>query len=278
MRRRGCLVGGLLAIAGGSTLAQWSPNMPRMALVVGNGAYKVAPLQSTLNDVNLMADALQSVGFAVERFTDLTDRQFQSAVEAFARKAGRAGVLSLVYLAGHGSTVRGSMRFLGLSAEPVRSEDDVERHSTDLAWVLKTMATQRSVGPAPRAPILLVADMDTTEDFLAPGTPPTHPAILRKTLEQESGTLVMLPNVFGRSSLETEDGKNGILTKQLVASLSFEGATLNQIANRTLVMAHRESTQRLSPQIVRSNVNADEIVFKPRQDDPKVRGRSARGG
>lgn len=63
MLRRNFVATGVLALASFSTLAQWSPNMPRMALVVGNGAYKSGPLKSPLNDASLMQDALKSAGF-----------------------------------------------------------------------------------------------------------------------------------------------------------------------------------------------------------------------
>lgn len=187
--------------------------------------------------------------------------------------------MGLIYVGGHGATVRGSMRFIGVSDAVPSSDLDLEWHSSALSWILSEMALYRRSGARPEAPIVLVADMDTSDLFGKDGSPLSAER-MREQIQRELGTLVLLPNVFGKPSHETEDMKNGVFTKNLASALLQEGLSLSQIANRAMVMSHRESKQSLSPQIIRSSLNTDEIVFRPvaLRDDPKALGRSARGG
>jgi tetratricopeptide (TPR) repeat protein len=73
----------------------------RVALVIGNGAYKSAPLDSSVNDANDVAAALTKLGFAVIKNTDLDLFAMQNIFKRFARRAKDADV-ALVYYSGHG--------------------------------------------------------------------------------------------------------------------------------------------------------------------------------
>ncbi|PKN08589.1 MAG: peptidase, partial [Deltaproteobacteria bacterium HGW-Deltaproteobacteria-8] len=73
-----CLVFGLAAAA----LA--TPQQERrVALVIGNGAYKSAPLKNPANDARDMAAALRSVGFEVILRENAGLRQMNEAIDQF---------------------------------------------------------------------------------------------------------------------------------------------------------------------------------------------------
>ncbi len=78
----------------------------RVALVIGNGAYKVAPLKNPANDATDMADALREMGFDVTLKLNANHRDMEQAVREFGAKLKQGG-LGLFYYAGHGVQVGG---------------------------------------------------------------------------------------------------------------------------------------------------------------------------
>src|SRR5882724_2478888 len=80
----------------------------RIALIVGNGAYKSVPaLDNPPRDANLIAAALRDVGFqTVSLSTDLTRDKFFETLRAFASDAEKAD-WAVVYYAGHGFEIGG---------------------------------------------------------------------------------------------------------------------------------------------------------------------------
>ena len=82
---------------------------PRIALVIGNGAYEsVSPLPNPASDARLMAQTLQSAGFSVTLVADGDLAQMRAAVSAFGAALRDAGndagndATGLFYYAGHG--------------------------------------------------------------------------------------------------------------------------------------------------------------------------------
>jgi tetratricopeptide (TPR) repeat protein len=80
----------------------------RIALIIGNGAYKnVQQLDNPPRDAKLIAAALRDVGFqTVTLSSDLTRDKFFEALHAFASDAEKAD-WAVVYYAGHGFEVGG---------------------------------------------------------------------------------------------------------------------------------------------------------------------------
>ena len=79
---------------------------PRIALVIGNGAYKSLPLANSVNDANDMAAALKKLGFSVKLRINANQRSMESSIRAFGKEL-RSGSVSLFYFAGHGLQVHG---------------------------------------------------------------------------------------------------------------------------------------------------------------------------
>jgi uncharacterized caspase-like protein len=81
----------------------------RVALVIGNGAYKsTAALPNPANDAQDMAAALKDVGFEVILARDVDKRAMERAIVQFARVAQEADA-ALFYYAGHGSSIADSI-------------------------------------------------------------------------------------------------------------------------------------------------------------------------
>ena len=114
---------------------------PRIALVVGNGAYRnVAQLANPANDAKLMASILQALGFTLiggAPQLDLDKAGFDTAVQTFGQQIQGAEV-ALLYYAGHGLQLRGTNYLVPVSANPTR-EADVDFQMVDVELVLRQM-------------------------------------------------------------------------------------------------------------------------------------------
>jgi ABC-type transporter MlaC component len=113
---------------------------PRIALVIGNSAYKTAPLPNSSNDARLISSTLKSLGFDVAEHIDITRRQMKRAVAAFEDRLQKAGkkAVGVFYYAGHGVQVRGKNYLLPVNAD-VKKEYEVDDEALDASNVLEAM-------------------------------------------------------------------------------------------------------------------------------------------
>jgi uncharacterized caspase-like protein len=97
----------------------------RLALVIGEAHYKIAPLATPVNDAGLVAEALKETGFAVTEGADLDGTDLREALHDFAGKAERAGPNSVIfiYLAGRGMQFAGQNYFVPVDGFVQREAD-----------------------------------------------------------------------------------------------------------------------------------------------------------
>ena len=97
----------------------------RVALVMGNGAYRQVPmLANPRADAEAMAAALERLGFDVELGVDLDLAGMRRAVRDFSRKLQGAN-MALFFYAGHGLQVHGQNYLLPVDAV-LESEADLD--------------------------------------------------------------------------------------------------------------------------------------------------------
>ena len=109
----------------------------RVALVIGNSAYKASPLKNPANDATDMAAALKKLGFEVILKEDACKRDMLSAMEDFAVKLRQAEA-GLFYYAGHGMQIGGQNYLIPVGAY-VSSEIDVEYEGLVAGRILRNM-------------------------------------------------------------------------------------------------------------------------------------------
>ena len=113
-RRRFCVslaaTAALGAVGGCATATSGAADNRRVALVVGNSAYRhVTPLDTPGNDAQLMAQVLQNLGFELAgggAQLDLGRAALQGQIKAFEDKAASSDI-ALFYYSGHGLQVDG---------------------------------------------------------------------------------------------------------------------------------------------------------------------------
>ena len=130
----------LFVVCGATTIATAAALEPRVALVIGNGAYPNAPLANPVNDARLMAETLRGLGFDVIERTDATQREMKLAIFELGDRLGAAGkdAVGLFYYAGHGVQVDGENYLIPLNAEITR-ERHVAIEAVGANWVLGQM-------------------------------------------------------------------------------------------------------------------------------------------
>jgi TPR repeat protein len=110
----------------------------RFALIIGNQAYKDAPLRNTVNDARLMSARLKQLDFEVMVVTNADRRAMKRAIRDFTDKLKQEQGVGLFYFSGHGAQVRGVNYLLPLDA-PIRQESDIPIEAVDAGEVLERM-------------------------------------------------------------------------------------------------------------------------------------------
>ncbi len=137
------LCGLILLLLSGLAMAETPPER-RVALVIGNSAYRNAPvLPNTMNDARDMAVALRKVGFEVVDGIDLDKRGMDAALTRFARLAQDADA-AMFYFAGHGFQFNGENYLVPVEAK-IEDEVGVQYETTRLNDVVTALNYAKGV-------------------------------------------------------------------------------------------------------------------------------------
>ncbi|MET4420995.1 tetratricopeptide repeat protein [Bradyrhizobium barranii] len=132
-------------------LAALTPQAPagstgrRVALVIGNGAYKnVHALPNPPRDAKMIANVLRDVGFqTVISVNDLSRDKFFEALQTFASEAENAD-WAVVYYAGHGFEIGGVNYLVPVDAK-LAADRDAETQAVALEQVIAAVGAARKV-------------------------------------------------------------------------------------------------------------------------------------
>ena len=114
----------------------------RVALVIGNGAYRESPLKNPVNDARAMAAVLRDCGFRVDLVLDADRTRMFQAVRDFGQRIQGGGV-GLFYFAGHGMAVKGANYLIPVATD-IAGEDEVEVQALSVQSVLNKMEGARN--------------------------------------------------------------------------------------------------------------------------------------
>lgn len=198
----------------------------RVALVIGNAAYRQGPLANPVNDARAMATQLRQLGFETIVKENLKQREIGSVYREFRNKISPGGV-ALVFYAGHGMQIRGQNFFPAVDSD-ISSEEDVPLHSVNLGTLLENMEEAK----AGVSIVLLDACRDN------PYTRRFRSATrgLAK-VQAASGTLIHYATKPGSVAADGE-GKNGTYTEALLAQMREPGVPvemmLKTVANKVV--------------------------------------------
>ncbi len=111
----------------------------RVALVIGNAAYKNYPLKNTVNDAVDMSDALRSRGFEVISATDADYNKMWNTIRKFGEKLKNSDI-GLFFYSGHGIQVDGINYLIPVNSG-IMNSDETRFNAIDASLVLEKMKT-----------------------------------------------------------------------------------------------------------------------------------------
>jgi uncharacterized protein (TIGR02145 family) len=129
----------LFIMAGHIKLTAQANTQPekRIALVIGNGNYQIGVLANPENDARAMKLALTKLGFEVEEYENLTQRQMKEAIDDFGMKLKNYDV-GLCFYAGHGIQSKGVNYLIPVDAN-LKTEVNVEYDCVEADRILSFM-------------------------------------------------------------------------------------------------------------------------------------------
>lgn len=217
----------LVAFAPGGALAQRTlavapaaQGEQRVALLIGNSAYKESPLKNPVNDAADMAAALRDLGFKVTLRTDASQREMKQALREFARDIKNGGV-GLFYFAGHGVQSRGRNFLVPIGAS-IESEAEIEDETIDANLVLSYMdEAQNRVN-------IVVLDACRNNPFAR-----SFRSASRGLAQMDAGKGSFIAFATAPGAVAADgSGRNGIYTEQLLASLKQPDGDIDKVFRR----------------------------------------------
>ena len=219
MYRRGLILGlGVIALLMGFAAAPASADGKRVALVVGNSAYRNVPeLPNPANDAGAVAAALNRLGFSVTLIANASFEEMRRGLIALGREAAGAD-MAVMYFAGHGMEISGENWLIPIDAE-LKKDIDAENEAISLRSVMLHVSNTTSLG-------LVVLDACRNNPFAAK----MHRALaLRAATAGGLGRIEPVGNVLvayaardGTTALDG-DGRNSPFTTALLHNIETPG-------------------------------------------------------
>lgn len=234
-----------------------APGEQKIALVIGNGAYKIGALKNPVADASAVAASLKQMGFAVTLRENTSLRELIEALRDFSQRAANAAVRVLFY-AGHGVQARGRNYLLPVDAD-IQSEDEIAARSADVnEFVDRLGAIQRGINIVildacrvnPFAGGVIVGPDGRRLKFRG-----ATPSGLAK-LDAPLGTLVAFSTAPGGVALDGPSGKHSVYTKYLLDYLATPGMPIEQLFKKVRI-AVAEETQRIQVPWESSSLTVD---------------------
>jgi uncharacterized caspase-like protein len=265
--RRALCTAALLAAAGVRAapvvpVAPAAPGERRVALVIGNSAYRVGPLKNPVADAQAMAEALRGLGFEVSL---VQDAPLRDLIEAFRRFSldTRGAAVRLLFYAGHGLQVKGRNYLLPVDSE-IRAEEEVPGKSADLNELLERLGTlQQGIN-------IVILDACRNNPFsgaeiLGPdgrrlkfrGATPSGLA----PVEAPLGSMVAFSTAPGGVALDNPKEAHSLYTKHLLGALQTPGLPIEMLFKQVRLSVARE-TGRVQVPWESSSLTGD-FCFKP---------------
>jgi uncharacterized caspase-like protein len=209
---------------------------PRVALVIGNAAYRSSPLANPVNDARLMETALKSAGFLVMKAENASRRDMQRLIRDFGEKLKQSGGVGLFYFAGHGMQVRGNNYLIPTDAD-IRSEDEVAYDSIDAQSVLEKMESARN------RVNLLILDACRDNPFVRGSR---SAAVGLATMNAPSGSLIAYSTAPGSVASDGK-GRNGLYTEQLAKVMHEPGLPVEDVFKQVRVAVRSATSNQQTP-------------------------------
>ena len=206
-----------------------------VALVIGNNAYKSAPLRNPINDARAMSERLRGLGFEVIERTNLKTREIAPTLREF-RGRLKPGSVALFFYAGHGLQIKG-VNYLPTVDADIESEDDVTLQSIDLNRMLDGLGESKTR--------LNLVFLDACRNNPFTRSFRSAASGLAK-VDAPSGTLISFATRPGSTAYDG-DGKHGLYTEHLLRHMNVPDVPVELMLKRVVSGVKKDSKGQQEP-------------------------------
>jgi hypothetical protein len=205
----------------------------KAALVIGNADYEAANiLKNPTTDAQDMCRALNQLGFATSCYLNMRTRvQMRAAIQDFADTL-TPGTVSFIYYAGHAVQINGE-NYLIPTAAQLQSESSVTGESVGLSYVMTQLRQSHAY--------LNIVVLDACRENPLPPSSRSLAQGLAQVTDIPDSTVVFFATAANSLALDGV-GRNGILTKNLLAHLREEGS-VNDLFDSVSSGVQRDANQ-----------------------------------
>ncbi|HET9643115.1 MAG TPA: caspase family protein [Burkholderiaceae bacterium] len=193
----------------------------RIALVIGNAAYRNDPLDNPVNDARMIAQSLGKAGFEVSLRENLDRNGLVNAVREFSSRLNE-NTIAVLYYAGHGLQLRDRNYLIPIDAD-IRNEDEIPITSLDLGFLLGRMSEARS-----RINIVIL-DACRNNPFIGRAGPKAQGLA---QMDAPVGSLLAYSTAPGKLAADGLGGPNSLYALHLAKHLLTPGLPVEHVFKR----------------------------------------------
>lgn len=210
----------------------------RVALVIGNSAYRDKPLRNPVNDARLIGQVVQEAGFELyggKVHEDLSYAQMMETVEGFGSSLNAGGV-AMVFYAGHGMQSGGNNYLIPVDAS-IKGENELSYKTVNAGLLLAKMEQARS------RVNLVVLDACRDNPFARSFR---SAAGGLAAMSAPAGTIVAYSTGPG-SVAEDGSGKNSIYSESLANALKQKGISIEEAFKQVRSQVRKKTGSKQTP-------------------------------
>jgi formylglycine-generating enzyme required for sulfatase activity len=237
----------------------------KIALVIGNWAYRFKPLNNPQNDARDMAQLLsQQLGFEVIHKENLGFDQMLDEVIKFKLKL--KGQIGLFYFAGHGLEVQ-KENYLLPTDLPTPETELVKSKSIRAQWVVNVMEHSGSK--------VNIVILDACRKFPRPDFRDPSEEHGLAAMSAAKGTIIGFATGSNKTASDGKKGTNGLYTGHLLKFMRQPGLTIEEVFKKTRQQVAWETRNKAEQQVpwVSNSLIGDFCLVscaKPKRDQEKI--------
>jgi uncharacterized caspase-like protein len=246
----------------GATAPAWAAAPERrVALVIGNGAYRFAPaLENPTIDARGVAAALRRIGFEVIDGYDLSFLEMRAKLSEFAGTIADTKA-ALVYYAGHGVSVEDENFLLPVDIA-LKSVTDLDINAINIDLILRQMRREERVNV-----VILDACRDNPFAKELAASTKNRSTVSERGLSRidvsAKGTLIAFATDPKSVAADGPKGSHSPFTMALLKHIETPGASIDTILNRVRAEVWETTNKRQMPWVNTSLIG--EFILNPAQ-------------
>ncbi len=207
----------------------------RIALVIGNSAYKNRPLKNPVNDAKDISDTLKKANFKVLELYNASRAEMKDSINQFSEQLTNYDV-GLVYYSGHGIELSGRNYFIPVNAE-IDNEDEIPRQGFDATEIVEKMGRSNV-----KTSIFIIDACRNTPIFTKFKSAESGLAIMQGS----TGTVVAFSAAPGHVA-QDGNGRNSPYTSALIKQINIPNKKIEDVMKDTARVVNAETASRQTP-------------------------------